>query len=246
MKHIEKNFDAQEVIEYEAELKKNQLDKDSLADISVHPTMKGKDVYDTVKSFPSFKGLTNIMFEEQGGICCYCGCRLEYPQQPQYIVEHVFPKEKDRTIAGEYENLLLSCKPSKEEEEKRLKAPKKERKKFFHCDKSKGSEIIGITPLQEGCHNYFEYDEFGGVKGADDKVEKDIETLNLDCRWLHDRRQAAIEGEIYDENYNLLPDDELQQRLETIMNKDANGKYTEFCFVIKNVIEGLLEGKHSN
>ena len=68
----------------------------------------------------------------------------------------------------------------------------------------------------------------------------------LDCRWLHDRRQAAIEGEIYDENYNLLPDDELQQRLETIMNKDANGKYTEFCFVIKNVIEGLLEGKHSN
>lgn len=30
------------------------------------------------------------------------------------------------------------------------------------------------------------------------------------------------------------------------MNKDANGKYTEFCFVIKNVIEGLLEGKHSN
>lgn len=88
MKHIEKNCDAQEVIEYEAELKTNQLDKDSLADISVHPTMKGKDVYDTVKSFPSFKGLTNIMFEEQGGICCYCGCRLEYPQQPQYIVEH--------------------------------------------------------------------------------------------------------------------------------------------------------------
>lgn len=49
MKHIEKNFDAQEVIEYEAELKTNQLDKDSLADISVHPTMKGKDVYDTVE-----------------------------------------------------------------------------------------------------------------------------------------------------------------------------------------------------
>ena len=58
MKYIEKNFDAQEVVEYEAELKTNQLDKDSLADKSVHPTMKGKDVYDTVRSFATFKTIS--------------------------------------------------------------------------------------------------------------------------------------------------------------------------------------------
>ena len=240
MRHIEKDFEAPEVLDYENELKKNLLDKDSLSDNSVHPTMKGKHVYDTVKSFSSFEKLKKILFDEQGGICCYCGCRLEYPKQPQYIVEHVFPKEKDRTIAGEYENFLLSCKPTEAEEKNRQKVSKKEGKKFFHCDKSKDSEVIAITPLQIDCHNYFVYDEFGGVKGVDAKAEKDIETLNLNCKWLCDRRLAAIEGEIYDGNFELLPDDELRQRLETIMNKDASGKYAEFCFVVKNVIEGLL------
>lgn len=41
--------------------------------------MKGKDVYDTVKSFPSFKGLTNIMFEEQGGIADGCMTVVRLP-----------------------------------------------------------------------------------------------------------------------------------------------------------------------
>lgn len=240
MKHIEKNFDAPEVVEYEAELKTNRLDKDSLADKSVHPTMKGGDVYDAVRSFAAFKALKDRMFEEQGGICCYCGCRLEYPKQPQYIVEHVFPKEKDRTIAGEYENFLLSCKPTEEEEEKRQKSPKKECKKFFHCDKSKGSEVITVTPLQKDCHKHLVYDEFGGISGVDGNDEEDVDTLNLNCEWLRARRRAAIDGELYDENNELLPEDELRQRLETIMDKDENGKYTEFCFVVKNVIEGLL------
>ena len=121
-----------------------------------------------------------------------------------------------------------------------LSSPTEEGKKVFHCDKSKDSEVIAITPLQIDCHKYFVYDEFGGVKGVDAKAEKDIETLNLNCKWLCDRRLAAIEGEIYDGNFELLPDDELRQRLETIMNKDASGKYAEFCFVVKNVIEGLL------
>ena len=66
MKHIEKDFGAPEVLDYENELKKNLLDKDSLSDNSVHPTMKGKHVYDTVKSFSAFKALTDRMFVEQG------------------------------------------------------------------------------------------------------------------------------------------------------------------------------------
>ena len=159
MKHIEKNFDAQEVVEYEAELKTNQLDKDSLADESVHPTMKGGDVYDAVRSFAAFKTLKDWMFEEQGGICCYCGCRLEYPKQPQYIVEHVFPKDKDRTIAGEYENFLLSCRPTEEEEEKRQKSPKKEWKKFFFFFLTKRTEVITETPLQRYCKNHLALNE---------------------------------------------------------------------------------------
>lgn len=64
--------------------------------------------------------------------------------------------------------------------------------------------------------------------------------MNLKCKWLCRRREAAIEGAIYDEEGNLLSDDELRQRLNTVMRLDAEGRHAEFCFVIKNVIERLL------
>lgn len=76
MKYIEKNFEACEVVAYEKELTKAKLDKESLADKSIHPSLQGPDVYDMVKSFSTFKDLKEWMFKEQGGICCYCGCRL--------------------------------------------------------------------------------------------------------------------------------------------------------------------------
>ncbi len=241
MRHIKKTPETSEVKEYEDELKKGKFDKEHLSDPLVHPSMKGPDVYDAVKSFGSFERLKDRMFSDQGGICCYCGCRLQYPTHPQYIVEHVFPKEKDRTLAGEYENLLLSCRPTAAEENSRKAAPKKERNLFFHCDKSKGSSVIPITPLQEDCQIHFIYDEFGGIQGDNEDAQKDIDILNLNCEWLQKRRNAAIEGAIYDENYDLLPDEELKKYLATIMCTDANGRHSEFCFVIKNVIEGLLK-----
>lgn len=241
MKYIEKHLEAKEVLEYEAELEENDLDKSSLSDALVHPSMRGPDVYDVVKSFRSFNGLKERLFADQGGICCYCGCYLRYPTHPQYVVEHVFPKEKDRTLAGEYENLLLSCRPTEEEERERIKRPKREQRYFFHCDKAKKSEVISISPLQRDCQNHFVYDEFGGVDGIDNQskmVAKDI--LNLDCEWLRTRREAAIQGEIFDENGDMLPDEELRHRLTTIMDRDENGMHTEFCFVIQKVIERLL------
>lgn len=241
MKYIEKHPEAAEVIAFEAELRDNSLDKESLSDKTMRPALGGSDVYEEVRSFPTFKGLKDRMFSDQGGICCYCGCRLQYPNHPQYIVEHVFPKEKDRTLASEYENLLLSCRPSNEEEHERAMVPKKERKKFFHCDKAKGSKVISITPLQQDCQDSFLYDEFGGVDGIDDKSrEVALEILNLNCKWLRVRREAAIEGEIYGDDGELLSDDVLRQRLSTVMDRDVDGNYTEFCFFIQKAIEKLL------
>ena len=57
---------------------------------------------------------------------------------------------------------------------------------------------------------------------------------------MRTRREAAIEGEIYDENGEMLPDEELRHRLTTIMDRDENGMHAEFCFVIQKVIERLL------
>lgn len=243
MKYIEKDYNSEAVTDYEAELAKNQLDENSLADPEVHPASNGAAVYDMVRSFSSFPALIQQMFKEQGGICCYCGRKLEYPNHPQYIIEHVKPKESDRRLAGEYKNLLLSCRPSSEEEELRKKASRKERTRFFHCDKSKSSTPITYSPLQRDCGTRFRYDEFGDVNVVDDSdadALHDLQTLNLKCDWLKKRRMAALIGELYDENNELLPDDELRQRLQTIMERDGNGMYVEFCFVIKDAIEHIL------
>lgn len=81
--------------------------------------------------------------------------------------------------------------------------------------------MIPITPLQEDCQIHFIYDEFGGIQGDNEDAQKDIDILNLNCEWLQKRRNAAIEGAIYDEDYELLPDEELKKYLATIMCKQS-------------------------
>ena len=244
MKYIEKDILSAEAAAYKAELCKSQLDEESLKDPMIHQGATGSNIYQLVSSMqPFFNNLKARMYAEQGGICCYCGQKLEYPNHPyqaQYIVEHVYPKEKDRTIAGEYKNLLLSCRPTDEEEADRQKVSKSQRKKFFHCDKSKESEVLTYTPLQPDCGQHFEYDEFGGIKGTDTDAQKDIEILNLNCEWLKKRREAAIIGELYDDNNNLLSDEELRQRQNTVMERDSNNLHSEFCFAIEGAIKHLL------
>ena len=141
MKYIEKDFTDSKVLEYEEELINNKLDKNNLISPQIHPTLKGTDVYDQVKSFKHFNDLKDQMFQDQGGICCYCGQALKYPNHPPYIVEHVTPKETCRELAGEYENLLLSCRPTDKEEEERTTNHGKP-KKYWHCDKLKANKTL--------------------------------------------------------------------------------------------------------
>lgn len=242
MRFIEKNFNTRVVQSYESKLREARLDKDSLMDPEVHSNLGGPAVYDQVKSIrPEFDELKDQMFDEQGGICCYCGRRLQYPNHPQYIVEHVHPKEKYRQLAGEYENLLLSCRPSDEEKKAERNAGKKDRKKFEHCDKSKENKEIPINPLLSDCSEHFEFDAGGEVIGLDDDARITIKILNLNCDWLIKRRRAAIDGAIYDENNELLPDDELRQYMKSVMLLDQQHQFPEYCFVIAGAIKHLLK-----
>lgn len=243
MKYIEKHDTEQRVVDYENQLREAQMDEASLKDRTVHPTSNGAAIYDMVQSMPAFPGLKQQLFDDQGGICCYCGQKLLYeghPYQPQFIVEHVFPKEADRTLAGEYHNMLLSCRPADKEEQSRAEAPRKERATFFHCDKSKDCRQITYTPLLKDVSTHFSYDEFGNVIPMDEIAEDDCETLNLNCSWLVKRRCAAIEGRIYDEQNQLLSDDELRLLTTDVMKRDENNQHQEFCFAIKGAAERLL------
>lgn len=242
MIYIEKHSNTSTVTKYEEKLREAQLDSSSLSDPGIHPGLKGSAVYDQIKSIRSeFDALKDQMFDEQGGICCYCGRRLQYPNHPQYIVEHVLPKERYRQLAGEYENLLLSCRPSDGEKEAEKEARRRDKKSFEHCDKAKENKEILITPLQSDCADHFEYDEEGEVIGLDSDARSTIEVLNLNCDWLVKRRRAAIAGAIYDENDELLPDDELRQYMSSVMLRNQNHQLPEYCFVIAGAIRHLLK-----
>lgn len=240
MKYIEKDFSSDAAVAYSSELRNAKLDAESLGCENCHPSASGGDVFDMVKSLHSFGGLKEQMFNDQGGICCYCGRRLFYPKHPQYIVEHVLPKEKHRELAGEYRNLLLSCRPSEEEESQRGKAKRREQSKFFHCDKSKGADEIEVTPLLPDCQSRFMYDEFGEVQGTDDAANRALAVLNLNCDWLKKRRQAAIEGVMFDVD-TLLSDGELRMLAEKVMERGADGLHTEYCFAIAGALSRFLQ-----
>lgn len=240
MKYIEKDFKDSKVLEYEEELINNKLDKNNLINPQIHPTLKGADVYDQVKSFKHFNDLKDQMFQDQGGICCYCGQALKYPNHPPYIVEHVTPKETCRELAGEYENLLLSCRPTDDEEEER-KTSHKKNNMFWHCDKLKDNKVLTYTPLQPDCSSHFRYYESGEVEGLDNEAKNDIKTLGLNCKYLINRRKAAIFAVLHDLDGNLLPNDELEKYCAVVMNRKTDNTFPEFCFVLAGVLDSYIK-----
>lgn len=251
MRYIEKNFSYEntDVIAYETELIENKLDKCNLSDAAIHPTMSGPDVYDVVKSFDSFKKLKQAMLRDQGFICCYCGQLIKESTHigskyidATYIVEHVLPKTKYRHLAGEYENLLLSCKPTQEEENERKQAGgnKKNNIKYWHCDKLKDNKELNYTPLQKDCASHFIYLDNGEVEGNDMLANTDIKTLGLNCNYLKNRRYNAILGAIFDEDNTLISNEEMEQYATLVMKRKQDGSFVEFCFVIAGAINHLL------
>lgn len=234
MKYIEKHFDTDIVRRHKKELQDRQLDKDSLLQRKEsEEKLRVSELFEQVKSremIPHVEDLWKQMIDEQGGICCYCGCILV---ENGKSIEHVKPKSEYIELVGEYENLLYSCRPSeKEEGDVKRNVEKQKRSEYFHCDKHKKDKKIPITPLDESCEQQFIYKLDGTVKAAEgsEAAEKTIEILNLNCNTLVKQRRTAISTILFAE------DSDWQKISQTIMNR-TDGIYREFCFVIRNVMD---------
>lgn len=237
MRYIEKDHNAPAVLAHKQELVKCKLNEMNLKDSSnPYANLTGGQLYDMVRSMTTFADLKQYLYEEQGGICCYCGAKLEYPYGAQYRVEHVKPKEKYSELSGEYKNLLLSCRPSQEEVATRKVAPKKDRKGLMHCDEAKDSEEITYSPLNVDCEKAYVYGIDGSITGIDEAAKKDIKTLGLGCDYLKRRRSEAISA-WFDDDISF---EDLLRCKDAIMFRDKDNRLAEFCFVISNVIEQFL------
>ena len=243
MRYIAKNFQTEAVQQYNEELVTLQLDERSLQNSTAHPENSGAQLYEMVRNMPTFSALKKQMHDEQGGVCCYCGMKLEYPFAPQYRVEHVKPKDSHRELVGEYRNLLLSCRPTNEEKEIREGSKSKaERKKYMHCDEAKGSKEITYSPLDHDCEKAFRYDINGEIHHNKNypNAKKDIEILGLSGDYLTSRRKEAIDS-LYDKDGNLLSNEDLTYFRDRLEKRSSDGKFAEFYFVIIDAINQLLQ-----
>ena len=184
------------------------------------------------------------MCQDQGGVCCYCGLKLQFPDTQHYSVEHVKPRSKFPELVGEYKNLLLSC-HSSEFERTQLKKTihsKKERKNTLHCDEFKDNKELHYSPLQADCASHFSYKLNGEVKGRDKEAEEDIETLNLNCHSLKERRreQMLAYSFLTRNSQEMLDMDSLKAYRQEVEKRDANGNHMEFYFVIADLLDQLL------
>lgn len=242
MRYIAKNVQTEAVQQYNKELVTLQLDESSLQNSTVHSGKSGAQLYEMVRDMPTLSALKDQMYDEQGRICCYCGMKLDYPSAPQYRVEHVKPKDSHRELVGEYGNLLLSCRPTNEEKEKREGSKSKaERKKYMHCDEAKGSREITYSPLNHVCEKAFWYDISGEIHHNENypDAKKDIEILGLSGDYLTERRKEAIESLFYDDG-KLLSNEELENFMNSLEERGTDGKFAEFYFVIIDAINQLF------
>lgn len=248
MRYVEKHFDAPVVKQHNQELASENLDEASLLTRKETEALDGNLLYkDQIRSthyVPHWKDLQIHMSQEQGGVCCYCGIKLQFPDTRHYSVEHVQPRSKYPELVGEYKNLLLSC-HSSEIERAQLRETirsKKERRNALHCDEFKDNKELHYSPLQADCALHFSYKLNGEIRGNDEEAEEDIKTLNLNCHSLKERRrkQMLAYSFLTANPQEMLDIDSLRAYRKEVEKRDANGDHREFYFVIADLLDQLL------
>lgn len=123
-------------------------------------------------------------------------------------------------------NLLACCDGGKQE-----RSGGAIRKEDLFCESLKGNTILPVNPLCVECENKFLFSDDGEVIGVSKDAEVTIKILNLNSPVIKNMRKYAID------NYALYPITDWQAELDRLANKDSDGQYEEFCFVLKQYIE---------
>lgn len=165
MKHILKQAEPQEFIDWKAQENENW-----------------KPTYEKLQN-PEKKILKRALIEEQGGLCCYCEGRLV---EGDSHIEHFKPQEKFESEALEYSNMLCSCQQVIEKGEPRhcgnLKAD------WY-------DEALMISPLDPTCEDRLMYHYDGRIEAMnsnDDAACHTIQHTGLSINKLEAQRKQAI------------------------------------------------------
>lgn len=189
---------------------------------------EGATFKDLDKNHTSIKReVKNSLIEEQGGICCYCGTRID---RTDSMIEHFKPKAKGYfpELQLEYSNLLASCLGGQINRQTNRRFP-------LCCDANKKNRVIEVSPTDPDCESYFKYDDDGNIYGITPEARYAIQILNLNNEVQKNRRKAAIAAYI-----NLPEETDWQEEIRFLAARDRNGLYQPYCFVAIYYIKNFL------
>jgi uncharacterized protein (TIGR02646 family) len=172
--------------------------------------------------------LREALIEEQGGLCCYCGRRIDTDNSHN---EHFRPQSSYPDLAVNYENLHASC-----IRETKLND-------ILHCGhgkKDKFDETRCVSPLECDCEERFLYTLEGEILPKDKNDEKAkymIELLKLNAGPLLGRRKTVLALVLPLDLLDDMSSDELEKLRSAYLERDENGCFQEFKQVLSRYID---------
>lgn len=165
--------------------------------------------------------LRRRLYEDQGGICCYCMGRLD---ERTARIEHWHPQGRHSERALDWRNLLLACHGGEGQPPP-----------LQHCDYSKGDEIIRLNPLDRVEHR-FHYWSNGRLAVDEPSLHAEAETvLNLNALSLRRARQAAISTliEVLDRRRGgKWSAERLQRKAAELRERSTDGRFVGYCMAL--------------
>ncbi len=175
------------------------------------------------------QALRKRLLEDQGYICCYCGCRIKDDEHTK--IEHIKSQKNYPTMTLEFNNMLVSCDGGeKDRASDRANGVRTNHK--CHCDAKKGNVDIPISPLNYSIGLLSFFDD-GTVTGEGDVGKELIRILGLNTPFLCTQRKNAIEG--FDELSSGNWENEL-----LLLGEKKDGQFEEFCFVLEQHVRDLM------
>lgn len=209
---IDKQAEPDEVLDWKRKFKNKNKRNANYDDIT-------KD-YKLIRENQTIKDiLKESLIKEQRGICCYCCNQISHSESH---IEHFRPKGREEysDLTLQYDNLHASCQGIYHSEET-----------CGHNKHGDFDEKLMISPLDEKCESYFEYDEYGEVfpKDNNELARYTIDVLNLNDDRLVKAREIAIETSGVLE---IISEDERELFEACYRIEDSNGKLPSFCDAI--------------
>lgn len=192
------------------------------------------------------------LWQEQGGLCCYCGGPIGRHKQPTDChIDHVCPQSVRVDLELEYSNMLGSCQ-GREPDRFRWPPPAPEDCRHppasEHCGHKRDNwfdEALFVTPLRPDCESYFCFGSSGEISATRDPAKFDaasetIKRLGLEIPRLQAARKAAIEPLLAGPEEMSV--DELRKLYDSLDQPDARGRLQPYCFAIRAVLRLYVPG----